>query len=82
MKQYRFVLKYNMGQAILQGHTMLAKSQYVATVHFDTGKPHVHIVANRLTMDGEMQDTHKCKERAKTAANIIAEKYGWTKAEG
>ena len=34
-----------------------------------------------LTMDGEMQDTHKCKERAKTAANIIAEKYGWTKAE-
>ena len=25
-------------------HTMLAKSQYVATVHFDTGKPHVHIV--------------------------------------
>ena len=62
-------------------HTELAKSQYVATVHFDTGKPHVHIVANRLTMDGEMQDTHKCKERAKTAANIIAEKYGWTKAE-
>ncbi len=34
-----------------------------------------------LTMDGEMQDTHKCKERAKMAANIIAEKYGWTKAE-
>ncbi len=62
-------------------HTMLAKSQYVATVHFDTGKPHVHIVANRLTIDGEMQDTHKCKERAKMAANIIAEKYGWTKAE-
>ena len=46
MKQYRFVLKYNMGQAILQGHTMLAKSQYVATVHFDTGKPHVHILAS------------------------------------
>ena len=38
-------------------------------------------VANRLTIDGEMQDTHKCKERAKTAADIIAEKYGWTKAE-
>ena len=38
-------------------------------------------VANRLTIDGEMQDTHKCKERAKMAANIIAEKYGWTKAE-
>ena len=62
-------------------HTMLVKSQYVATVHFDTGKPHVHIVANRLTMDGEMQDTHKCKERAKMVADIIAEKYGWTKAE-
>ena len=32
-------------------------------------------------MDGQMQDTHKCKERAKTAANIIAMRYGWTKAE-
>ena len=62
-------------------HTMLAKSQYIATVHFDTGKPHVHIVANRLTMDGQMQDTHKCKERAKMAADIIAERYGWVKAE-
>ena len=61
--------------------TMLAKSQYIATVHFDTGKPHVHIVANRLTMDGLMQDTHKCKERAKMAADIIAERYGWVKAE-
>ena len=62
-------------------HTMLAKSQYIVTVHFDTGKPHVHIVANRLTMDGQMQDTHKCKERAKMAADIIAERYGWVKAE-
>ena len=61
--------------------TMLAGSQYIATVHFDTGKPHVHIVANRLTMDGQMQDTHKCKERAKMAADIIAERYGWVKAE-
>ena len=61
--------------------TMLGRSQYIATVHFDTGKPHVHIVANRLTMDGQMQDTHKCKERAKMAADIIAERYGWVKAE-
>lgn len=62
-------------------HTQLANSQYVATVHFDTGKPHVHIVANRLTMDDQMQDPHKCEVRAMMAANIIAEKYGWTKAE-
>ena len=61
--------------------TMLGRSQYIATVHFDTGKPHVHIVANRLTMDGQMHDTHKCKERAKMAADIIAERYGWVKAE-
>ena len=32
-------------------------------------------------MDGLMQDTHKCKERAKMAADIIAERYGWVKAE-
>ena len=63
------------------GKPKLAGSQYIATVHFDTGKPHVHIVANRLTMDGQMQDTHKCKERAKMAADIIADRYGWVKAE-
>ena len=38
-------------------------------------------MANRLKMDGQMQDTHKCKERAKMAADIIAERYGWVKAE-
>ena len=27
-------------------HTQLANSQYVATIHFDTGKPHVHILAS------------------------------------
>ena len=32
-------------------------------------------------MDGQMQDTHKCKDRAKMAADIIAERYGWVKAE-
>ena len=62
-------------------HTMLTKSQYIAACHFETGKPHVHIVANRLTMDGKMQDTHKSMERARTAANIIAGKHCWEKAD-
>ena len=61
--------------------TMLADSQYIATVHFDTGKFHVHIVANRITMDDQVQDTHRFKERAREAANIIADRYGWMRAE-
>lgn len=62
-------------------HTMLTQSQYVAATHLDTSKAHVHIVSNRLTTNGKIQDTHKCMERAKTAANIISKKYGWTAAE-
>ncbi|MGM9697383.1 MAG: relaxase/mobilization nuclease domain-containing protein [Prevotella sp.] len=62
-------------------HTMLTQSQYVAAYHCDTAKPHVHIVSNRLTTDGKMQDTHKCMERARRCANIIAEKYGWSTAD-
>lgn len=62
-------------------HTMLTQSQYIAATHLDTSKGHVHIVSNRLTTDIKIQDAHKCMERAKTAANIISKKYGWTAAE-
>lgn len=64
------------------GHrTDLKNSQWVATIHKDTDNWHIHLVANRLTMDGKMQDGHRCKERAKAAANAFAEERGWVKAE-
>lgn len=62
-------------------HTMLTQSQYIAACHFETGNSHIHIVSNRMTTNGIVQDTHKCIERARRAANIIAKKYGWSTAE-
>lgn len=66
---------------VIGQHTLLKNAPYIATVHFDTKKPHVHMTALRVTADNQVMSTHKYKERAKKAANKIAEKYGWTKAE-
>jgi len=62
-------------------HLMLANSQFLTAVHFDSGKYHVHFVGNRITEDNQVMDTHQYKRHAKAIANAIAEKYGWSKAE-
>ena len=66
---------------VIGQHTMLKDAPYIATIHFDTQKPHVHVAALRVTADNQVMSTHKYKERAKMAANKVAAKYGWTKAE-
>lgn len=71
----------NKSGKIIGHHTDLQHSQWVATIHRDTDNWHIHLVANRLTMDGKMQDGHRCKERAKDAANAFAQERGWVKAE-
>lgn len=62
-------------------HLMLANSQFLTAVHFDSGKYHVHFVGNRVTEDNQVMDTHQYKRHAKAIANAIAEKYCWSKAE-
>jgi hypothetical protein len=52
-------------------------SQYVACIHRDSGKWHVHLIANRVTMDGECMDMHKCHERAIKASDNYADELGW-----
>lgn len=47
--------------------------QFVATIHRDTANWHVHLIANRVTMDGKCMDMHKCHERAINAANKYVE---------
>ena len=61
-------------------HTDLKNSQYVATIHRDTDNWHIHVVANRVTMDGKLQDANWCKERARAAADAFAQERGWVKA--
>ncbi len=51
--------------------------QYVASIHRDTDHWHVHLIANRVTMDGECMDMHKCHERAIKASDNYADELGW-----
>ena len=63
--------------------TNLKGSQYIAALHRDSksGILHLHINANRVDMNGKINDSHKIGERAVMAANIINEKRGWVQSE-
>ena len=59
----------------------IAHSQWVASLHTDTEKPHIHLIVNRITEENKVQDDTQYKERAKQAANRLAMERGWVKAE-
>jgi hypothetical protein len=63
--------------------TNLKGSQYIVALHRDSksGIVHLHIDANRVDMDGKINDSHKIGERAVMAANIINEKRGWVQSK-
>ena len=63
--------------------TNLKGSQYRAALHRDSksGILHLHIDANRVDMEGRINDSHKIGERAVMAANIINERRGWMQSE-
>ena len=63
--------------------TNLKGSQYIAALHRDSksGILHLHIDANRVDMEGRINDSHKIGERAVMAANIINESRGWMQSE-
>ena len=63
--------------------TNLKGSQYIAALHRDSksGILHLHIDANRVEMEGRINDSHKIGERAVMAANIINERRGWMQSE-
>ena len=63
--------------------TNLAGSQYVVALHRDSrsGIAHLHIVANRVDMDGHVNDAHFIYERAMEAARRINIQRGWLTAE-
>lgn len=63
--------------------TNLKGSQYIAALHRDSksGILHLHIDANRMDMEGRINDSHKIGERAVMAANIINERRGWMQSE-
>lgn len=63
--------------------TNLKGSQYIVALHRDaqSGILHLHIDANRVDMDGNVNASQKIGERAVMAANIINERRGWMQSE-
>ncbi len=59
--------------------TNLANSQYVVVLHHDSksGIRHLHILVNRVDMNGYTNDAHYIGERAVEAANRITQRMGW-----
>lgn len=64
------------------GHTHLANTQYVVSLHRDSksGILHLHINANRVDMEGNVNNSYMIGQRAVDAANKIAERRGWIQA--
>lgn len=62
--------------------TNLGGSQYVVALHRDSrsGIAHLHIVANRVDMEGRVNDAHFIYERAMEAARRINIRRGWLTA--
>lgn len=63
-------------------HTNLSNSQYVVSLHRDSksGILHLHIDANRIDNDGNINNDHNIHIRAMTAANNISKRRGWVLA--
>ena len=63
--------------------TNIQNSQYVVMLHHDSdsGILHLHITANRIDMDGHINDDHLIHERAMQAANKVTEDRKWVQAK-
>lgn len=62
--------------------TNIANSQYFAALHHDSksGIPHLHLVVDRIDMEGNLNDVKFIGERAVMAAKAINLQYGWKNA--
>lgn len=56
-------------------------SQYVAVCHFDSGKPHIHLIVNRVREDGTTNKDNNIGRNATLAANAVNEKRGWVQPQ-
>ena len=62
--------------------TNIANSQYFAALHRDSksGIPHLHLVVNRIDMDGNLNDVKFIGERVAMAAKAVNQHHGWKDA--
>jgi len=63
------------------GRMGLANHQWVAVTHKDTDNMHIHIIANRISLYGEVYDTTFVSNKAARVAEDLSRKYGLTIAK-
>lgn len=63
--------------------TNLAQSQYAVALHHDSksGIDHLHLIANRVDNDGNINDDHMIHRRAMQAAAMVNVQRGWKQAD-
>lgn len=59
----------------------LQNHQWIACTHKDTGKPHIHLIANRIGIDGKVFDTTFMSNRSAKIAEEISREMGLTIAK-
>ena len=59
----------------------LENHQWVAVTHKDTDNMHIHVIANRISLHGEVYDTTFVSNRAARVAEELSRKYGMTIAK-
>ena len=59
----------------------LENHQWVAVTHKDTDNMHIHIIANRISLYGEVYDTTFVSNRVARVAEELSRKYGMTIAK-
>jgi hypothetical protein len=56
----------------------LDNHQWIACTHKDTGKPHIHLIANRIGVDGKVYDTTFMSNRSARVAEELSRDMGLT----
>ena len=64
------------------GRMGLADHQWVAVTHKDTDNRHLHIIANRISLYGEVYNTTFVSNKAARVAEELSRKYGLTDCKG
>jgi hypothetical protein len=59
----------------------LQNHQWIACTHKDTGKPHIHLIANRIGVDSKVFDTTFVSNRSAKIAEEISREMGLTIAK-
>ncbi|MEA5081588.1 MAG: relaxase/mobilization nuclease domain-containing protein [Dysgonamonadaceae bacterium] len=68
--------------AYIFAHKMgLRNHQWIACTHKDTGKPHIHLIANRIGVDSKVFDTTFISNRSAKIAEDISREMGLTIAK-